>query len=187
MPFDHFDMIAGLYDRAAAFESPVSLPDLLSLPSDGLLLDIGGGTGRAADALRSAVGWAVVVDLSRGMLHYAVEKDLPAACALAENLPFASEMFDRIIMVDALHHVFDQHKTVLELWRILAPGGRIVIIEPDIHKFSAKLIAIAEKILLMRSHFLSGEEIVSLFAKRDAKVRVLSDKFNILVGAEKVR
>jgi ubiquinone/menaquinone biosynthesis C-methylase UbiE len=187
VPFDHFDLIAGLYNRTAKFSIPAPLLDLLALPPDGLLLDAGGGTGRVAEALSSMVQEVVVADISRGMLRHAAEKDLEMACTPAEHLPFASGTFDRIIMVDALHHVFDQRQTITELWRVLVPGGRIVIIEPDIHKFAVKLIAIGEKMLLMRSHFLSPEEIAALFANHNAHVMVISDELNVWVGAEKVR
>ncbi len=185
MPFDHFDLIAGLYNRTAEFSAPAPLLDLLALPPNGLLLDAGGGTGRVADALRGLVREVVVADLSRGMLRHAADKGLATTCASAEHLPFASGTFDRIIMVDALHHVFDQRQTVTELWRVLAPGGRIVIIEPDIHRFAIKLVAVGEKILLMRSHFLSGEKIAALFANQNSPARVISDEFNVWVCAEK--
>jgi demethylmenaquinone methyltransferase/2-methoxy-6-polyprenyl-1,4-benzoquinol methylase len=187
MPLDHFGLIAGFYDRTARFSTHELLFDLLNLPSGGLLLDVGGGTGRVAKALCSMVRETVVADLSRGMLNYAKVKGLSTTCTPAEQLPFASSIFDRIIMVDALHHVFDQRKTITELWRVLAPGGRIVIIEPDIHKFAVKLIAMGEKILLMRSHFLPAEEIAALFENQNTHVRVISDEFNVLVCVEKVR
>jgi len=187
MPFDHFDLIAGLYNRTAQFSAPTPLLDLLALPPDGLLLDAGGGTGRVAEALRSMVREVVVADLSRGMLRHAADKGLATACAPAEHLPFASGTFNRIIMVDALHHVFDQRQTVTELWRVLAPDGKIVIIEPNIHKFAVKLIAIGEKMLFMRSHFLHAEKIVTLFANQNTHVRIISDEFNVWVCAEKVR
>jgi ubiquinone/menaquinone biosynthesis C-methylase UbiE len=187
VPFDHFNLIAGLYNRTAKFSIPARLFDLFALPSEGLLLDAGGGTGRVAEVLRRMVKEVVVADISRGMLRFAVDKGLATACASAEHLPFASGTFDRIIMVEALHHVFDQRQTITELWRVLAPGGRIVIIEPDIHKFAVKLIAIGEKMLLMRSHFLPAEEIASLFANNNTHVRVISDEFNVWVGAEKAR
>jgi len=187
MPFDHFDLIAGLYNRTAQFSPPALLLDLLALPPNGLLLDAGGGTGRVAEALRSMVREVVVADLSRGMLRHAADKGLAMACTPAEHLPFASSTFDRIIMADALHHVFNQLQTVAELWRVLAPGGRIVIIEPDIHKFAVKLIAIGEKMFLMRSHFLPAEKIAALFAYQNTHVRVISDEFNVWVCAEKVR
>jgi demethylmenaquinone methyltransferase/2-methoxy-6-polyprenyl-1,4-benzoquinol methylase len=187
MPFDHFGWIASLYNRTAQFSAPAPLLSLLALPPDGLLLDAGGGTGRVAEALRSIVREVVVTDLSRGMLRHAADKGLATACAPVEHLPFASSAIDRIIMVDVLHHVFDQQQTVNELWRVLAPGGKIVIIEPDIHKFAVKLIAFGEKMLLMRSHFLPAEKIAALFAHKDAHVRVISDEFNIWVCTEKVR
>jgi len=187
MPFDHFDLIAGLYNRAAQFSAPAPLLDLLALPPSGLMLDAGGGTGRVAEALRSMVREVVVADLSRGMLRHAADKGLATACALAEHLPFASSAFDRIIMVDALHHVFDQRQTATELWRVLSPDGRIVIIEPDIHKFAVKLIAIGEKMLFMRSHFLPAEKIAALFANQITHMGVFFDESNVWVWAEKAR
>lgn len=66
-------------------------------------------------------------------------------------------------MVDALHHVANQSETASELWRVLKPGGLIIIEEPNIHTLRVKLLAIAEKLALMRSHFLSPEQIVELF------------------------
>ena len=185
MPFEHFDLIAGLYNRTAQFSAPASLLTLLELQPDHLLLDAGGGTGRVAEALCRLVRRVIVVDLSRGMLRHASYKDLATACAPVEHLPFTSSVFNRIIMVDALHHVSNQHQTISELWRVLAPGGRIVIIEPDIHKFAVKLIAIGEKVLLMRSHFLPVEKIIALFSNQKAQPRIVIDDFNVWVCAEK--
>jgi ubiquinone/menaquinone biosynthesis C-methylase UbiE len=187
MPFNHFDLIAGLYNRAAQFNPPVLLLDLLALQPNSLLLDAGGGTGRVAEALRSMVREVVVADLSRGMLRHAADKGLLMVCTPAEHLPFASSSFDRIIMVDTLHHVIDQRQTATELWRVLAPGGKIVIIEPDIHRIAVKLIAILEKTFLMRSHFLPADKIGALFAIQKSHVRVISFEFKVWVCAEKVR
>lgn len=187
MPFDHFDLIAGLYDRAAKFNPPAQLLDLLALPVNGRLLDVGGGTGHVAEVLRGLVREAVVADLSQGMLRHAADKGLLLACTPAEHLPFASRTFDRVIMVDALHHVHNQPQTVNELWRVLAPCGKIVIIEPDIHRFAVKMIAIIEKLFLMRSHFLSADKIAALFASQNSLVRIISVEFNVWICAEKVK
>ena len=80
-----------------------------------------------------------------------------------EVLPFPNNFFDRIIMIDALHHVCNQQKTANELFRVLKSGGRIVIEEPNINFWGVKLVALAEKISMMRSHFLKPEAISSLF------------------------
>jgi demethylmenaquinone methyltransferase/2-methoxy-6-polyprenyl-1,4-benzoquinol methylase len=186
MPFDHFDLISSCYNKTAQFSAPAALLALLALQPDDLLLDAGGGTGRVAEALHRMVKRVVVVDLSRGMLRHATDKDLVTTCAPVEHLPFPSNVFNRIIMVDALHHVSDQRQTVSELWRVLAPGGKMVIIEPDIHKFAVKMIAIGEKVLLMRSHFLPAERIIALFKDQNAHPRIIFSEFNVWVYAEKV-
>jgi ubiquinone/menaquinone biosynthesis C-methylase UbiE len=187
MPFDHFNFIAGVYNRSGQFNVTEKLSELLSLSPNTILLDVGGGTGRVAAALRCMVRDVFVADTSLGMLRYAVDKRFSTVCAQAESLPLPSACVDRVIMVDALHHVLDQKQTICELWRVLIPDGRIVIVEPDIRQFMVKLIALGEKILLMRSHFLSGEEISALFSNLDAKIHVFVDENNILLVAEKAR
>ena len=187
MPIDHFNLIANFYDRLGKFKVGETLLGLLSLDSSSLLLDAGGGTGRVASALREMVKKVVVADLSVGMLRQADNKGLEAICAPAEFLPFPPGSFDRVIMVDALHHVMDQRQTCNELWRILSPGGRILIIEPDIRKPLVKAIAIGEKLLLMRSHFLTGVEIKSLFTDPDVMISLFNDDLNIFLVAEKVK
>ena len=73
-------------------------------------------------------GDIIVVDASMGMLRQAGEKDgLLLTCSQTETLPFPDKSFDRVIMVDALHHVNNHQKTAHELWRVLKSGGRIVI------------------------------------------------------------
>ena len=53
--------------------------------------------------------------------------------------------------------------TLIELFRVLKPGGTIVVKEPDIKTFAVKVIAIGEKVLGMRSHIISGEKIAGMF------------------------
>jgi ubiquinone/menaquinone biosynthesis C-methylase UbiE len=185
MPFDHFSVIAGIYNRWGKFTAPPEFLDLLSLPQKGRLLDIGGGTGRVIDSLRYRVRAPVLVDPSISMLHYSIARELPSVCAPAEHLPLASRSFDRIMMVDALHHVKNQKKTADELWRVLVPGGRLVILEPDINKFGVIMIAVMERILFMRSHFLNEDGIRLLFSKYSPNIQVVHSGNNLLTCLEK--
>lgn len=184
--FDHFDFLAPFYETFIPPRDPQELWAYLDLPVSGPLLDAGGGTGRVAQFMRGKAHPIVVVDLSRKMLAEARQKDgLHPVCSYTESLPFADETFARIIMVDALHHVHDQSKTLDELWRTLQPGGRLVIEEPDLRRFGVKLLAIAEKLALMRSHFLSPPDIAQLLRYPNARVRIEASSFNAWVIAEK--
>jgi ubiquinone/menaquinone biosynthesis C-methylase UbiE len=119
------------------------------------------------------------------MLRYAAEKKLLTVCTPVEHLPFATGCFDRVLMIDALHHVIDQKQTVRELCRVLTPSGRLIIIEPEIRRFIVKIIALGEKLLLMRSHFLSSEKISALFENLNVYVRVEFYKYNVVILVEK--
>ena len=92
-----------------------------------------------------------------------------------------------MIIVDALHHVIDQQQTADELWRVLKPGGRLVIEEPDIRVWSVKLMAVFEKLALRRSHFLSPSQIAALFARRQTKVLIETRGYNawVVLGRNK--
>lgn len=183
---DHFGLIAPFYNGAIPLRYIEKIVAALDLPVQGALLDAGGGTGRVAEALRDYAGHIIVGDLSLGMLRQARKKgDLSLACTRSESLPFLDETFERVIMVDALHHVYDQAVTCAQLWRVLQPGGRILILEPDIRQFSVKVVALLEKIALMRSHFLSAKRIARLFDYKNAQVRIDIERFNAWVTVDK--
>ena len=186
--FDHFGWIAPFYDRIFQHGDRSWLFELLKLPAEGKLLDAGGGTGRIAQLLSDKIDQVVVADLSLEMLQQASLKDgLIAVCSHSEFFPFSDDNFDRILMVDALHHVCDQVETTQELWRVLKPGGRLVIEEPDLRTFGVKLLAVGEKLLGMRSRFLKPESIAALFSDPKAKVRIEKndDNFNAWVVVDK--
>lgn len=184
--FDHFDFLAPLYEWFIRPKDPQEMWALAGLPVSGALLDAGGGTGRVAQFMSGKAHPVVVSDLSCKMLAQARQKDgLHPVCSPTEKLPFPDESFARIIMVDALHHVCDQQQTADELWRVLQPGGRIVIEEPDVRTFPVRLIALAEKLALMRSHFLSPPRVVELFPYPDAGIRLETSQYNAWVIVEK--
>jgi ubiquinone/menaquinone biosynthesis C-methylase UbiE len=168
---DHFGLLASSYERFIPGSEPSKLLELLDPPPVGAILDAGGGTGRVAQYLGGRSRLTVVADPSQKMLHYANRKDaLRCVQSPGETLPFPSGFFDRVTIVDAFHHVNDQSRVAAELWRVLKPGGRIVIEEPDIRTFSVKLIALGETLLLMGSRFLTPEQIASLFPAGQTRV-----------------
>ncbi len=185
--FDHFDFLAPHYETFISAKDPQELWAMADLPVSGALLDAGGGTGRVAQFMSGKANPVVVADLSHKMLVEARQKDgLRLVCSQSERLPFPDETFARIIMVDAFHHVYNQAGTAHELWRTLEPGGRLVIEEPDVRVFSIKLLALGEKLALMRSHFLTPPRIAELFQYPNARTRVETGKLTAWVIVEKI-
>lgn len=175
---DHFNLVAPWYDRVIRSKEPEKLLDLLDLPSEGIILDAGGGTGRVAKFLVGAGRKVVIADLSEKMLSQASSKEkLECVCSESERLPFGDGIFDRVLMVDALHHVADQRQTIADLWRVLKVGGKILIEEPDIRRFPVKMVALAEKLALMRSHMISPPRIDELFHFPGRRIRIETDGY----------
>ena len=183
---NHFDLIARHYDRLSGKAGHALLPAIVDARAGDLLLDVGGGTGRVAEALRNAGATVIVCDRSLEMLRRARAKGLPCVQAAARRLPFADQRFDRVLAVDAFHHFAwptaaeAQPLAAEQMLRVLAPRGRVVIGEPDIRATGVKLIALVEKLLLMHSRILAPEPLSELFHAAGAE-RVLArdDDFSV--------
>ena len=96
------------------------------------VLDVGTGTGllaREALALCGAQGSLIGVDPSAGMMAQA---HLPRASMLqgrAEALPCADAASDFLCMGYALRHLSDLDQALSEFFRVLRPGGRLLMLE----------------------------------------------------------
>jgi len=187
LPFiDHFALIAPYYDRIFRRPSADELIRHVEPKANHRMLDVGGGTGRVARHFVGAVGHICVLDPSPGMLVEGQRKGMCITQGAAETLPYCAGAFDRIIMVDAFHHLRDQSHAAEELMRVLAPGGRLVVEEPDIAHLSVRFVALGEKLLLMRSRFRAPEAIRRMFEEHGGRVRVEQQGYTVWIVVGKV-
>jgi ubiquinone/menaquinone biosynthesis C-methylase UbiE len=186
LPFvDHFTFIAPYYDRIFGQPGADDLIGYLEPGPGQQVLDVGGGTGRIAEQLIGLVRNVCVLDSSAGMVIEGQRKGICVTQGEAEALPYADGVFDRVMMVDAFHHLRDQSWAAGELMRVLAPGGRAVIEEPDITYPGVRLLALGEKLLLMRSQFRAPQSIQRLFQARGGRVRIARRAYTVWIIVER--
>jgi len=91
------------------------------------VLEVGGGPGELAARIRDELGCEVVmVDLSPRMVELARERGVEAHVGDAASLPFPDGAFDCVLAAWMLFHLPDVDRGLVELSRVLDPGGRLV-------------------------------------------------------------
>lgn len=142
-----------------------------------LLLDIGCGSGIYFEALAPRAGSVHGVDASPEMIAVARafcrERRLDhflAVAGSAECLPYPPDTFDIVIAMDVLHHVPSTDRVVDEVYRVLKPGGKFFVFEPNILNP-----------LVWCAHALPREERLALLRNRPATLRaLLENRFNLV-------
>jgi ubiquinone/menaquinone biosynthesis C-methylase UbiE len=99
----------------------------------GKLLDVGCGTGETMLYVRKKFkDWDIFgVDVSREAVNYAKKRGFAKTfLGNADALPFKANQFDAILLLDVIEHLDDSVSSVLEMKRVLKPGGKILVTCP---------------------------------------------------------
>jgi ubiquinone/menaquinone biosynthesis C-methylase UbiE len=103
--------------------------------------DIGAGTGFITEGLVAAGARVIAVDPSARMLEVLRRKfgkvdTVDTRLLEEERLPIDDKCLDGVFANMMLHHSEAPFETILEMKRILKPGGRLVITDLDKHEFA---------------------------------------------------
>ncbi|MDN7124943.1 bifunctional demethylmenaquinone methyltransferase/2-methoxy-6-polyprenyl-1,4-benzoquinol methylase UbiE [Pseudidiomarina sp. 1APP75-32.1] len=104
------------------------------------VLDIAGGTGDLTAQFSRRVGptgKVVLADINQAMLDVGQDKlrnkgivgNVDYVQANAESLPFDDDTFDIITIAFGLRNVTDKQKALESMFRVLKPGGRLLVLE----------------------------------------------------------
>lgn len=67
---------------------------------------------------------------SQGAVNWPIAGPSATALVSEEDLPLPNSSIDRMLLVHVLEHSESAHETLTEIWRVLAPGGRLVVVVP---------------------------------------------------------
>ena len=95
------------------------------------ILDIAAGTGTSSAALAKTGAHVIAVDFSAGMIEEGKRRheNIEFIEANAEQLPFGDNEFDAVSISFGLRNVNNPKTALSEMYRVLKPGGRLVICE----------------------------------------------------------
>jgi ArsR family transcriptional regulator len=137
---EFFARLAPEWDRLRSLQAPEALVESAILDALGPkpihnLLDLGTGTGRILQLLGPRAARAVGLDANHAMLSVA-RANLERAGVRAELRqgdihapPFARGSFDLVVIHQVLHYLDDPVRALREAAHLVAPGGRLLIVD----------------------------------------------------------
>jgi SAM-dependent methyltransferase len=117
---------------------PAAVVALLRLTGNETVVDYGAGTGVYTMAIAEAVpdGRVIAVEALpslaeslRAKITVELGERLQLVQTDANAVPAPDGMADRVLMVDVLHHLYDQPEALSEVTRLLRPGGLFVVVD----------------------------------------------------------
>lgn len=113
---------------------------LALVPARGDLLELGCACGFLLVAARERGFRVHGVEMSAWASAYARETyQLDVKTGYLEALGLPAESYDVVVMADVIEHLVDPRRTVQEIARVLRPGGRILLLTPDVGSGMARL------------------------------------------------
>ncbi len=96
----------------------------------GYILDVGCGIGTYLSALRAYTPFTFGVEIEGKYAREAAAHS-HIVQAMAEQLPFTDNCFDLVLSHEVIEHVADDRTCVMDMVRVLKPGGRLVLFCPN--------------------------------------------------------
>ena len=136
---EQFGQQASFYAKSITHrnrENLAVITKLANLSDKELVLDVATGVGFTAFALAPTSKWVMGTDITEPMLKEALVEqkrqriqNVSFGLASAEQLPFKSDSFDRVVCRTAIHHFGQPEMAILEMARVLAPRGFMVLMD----------------------------------------------------------
>jgi 2-polyprenyl-3-methyl-5-hydroxy-6-metoxy-1,4-benzoquinol methylase len=109
-------------------------------PAKGAVFDVGAATGILVRLARSQ-GWqAEGIEASSWAVKFAAEKyGLLLGQGYFEDAALKTGHYQAVTMIDFIEHTPQPRQAAAKAYGVLAPGGKLCLVTPDIHSFAARL------------------------------------------------
>jgi len=114
-----------------------------SVSQRGSLLDVGCGAGWSSYLLSEAGYQVVGIDLNAEAFECLPSSNLSLVQGSAMNLPFEDASFDVVASHQAIEHIPDPKTAIMEMIRVLKPGGTLCIVGPNLLSLGQSIQAIS--------------------------------------------
>ncbi len=139
-----FNQIAGRYDRCygpgRSWQAFGQM--LLQILPPLTVADLGAGEGLVSELLAGRCKHVIAVDNSEKIVEFGAAKakknglkNLEFRLGDLQNPPVDPSSVDLVVLSQALHHAAEPLKAIHAAYRILKPGGQVVILDLQRHKF----------------------------------------------------
>jgi SAM-dependent methyltransferase len=122
---------------AVSIQRPTKFRIVYEFLSDNLgrVADIGCGPGVFTRYLCERAREVCAVDIDEAVLRrvrarHHNQNNLDCVVSFADRLPFASGCWDTVLFLEVLEHLSDDFAGIREVYRVLVPGGRLVLSVP---------------------------------------------------------
>jgi SAM-dependent methyltransferase len=95
------------------------------------ILDIGCGLGVYVRKFREFSDRVCGIDVDPRRLREGAATTPGLMLAVGEHLPFAGDAFDVVVLNEVIEHVQDDRATIAEAFRVIRPGGHVVVYAPN--------------------------------------------------------
>jgi 2-polyprenyl-3-methyl-5-hydroxy-6-metoxy-1,4-benzoquinol methylase len=115
----------------------------------GRLLDVGCAAGFFLKAAERS-GWTEVlgVEIMQDAVDFARERlGLHVLQGTLEQANFGSDFFDVVTMLETIEHLLDPRSAVSEAYRILRPGGALILTTPNLGSLARRLFGVQWSVL----------------------------------------
>jgi SAM-dependent methyltransferase len=151
---DEFERAAGLFNaRTKGRFDDLGVLEFARVRDGETVAEVGAGAGNFLSLFRGTASRLIGIDLVEAMLRAGMKEapDLEGVVADGARLPLRSGSIDLVTSAQAFHHIEHPVQVLLEMRRVMARGGRVLVVD-QVGTESFEELAVRHELEVIRDH-----------------------------------